>query len=114
MTDFRFFATTPKAMEDILVTELNQLGAQNVKPALAGAYFDGSIETAYRVCLWSRIANRVFLNLSSFTVTSQEDLYDGIYKINWFDHMKPDDTFAVSFNAKTQKQLITLTLGPSK
>ena len=46
MTDSVFFATTPKAMEDILVTELKQLGAQNVKPALAGAYFDGSIETS--------------------------------------------------------------------
>ncbi|BCG62843.1 MAG: 23S rRNA (guanine2445-N2)-methyltransferase/23S rRNA (guanine2069-N7)-methyltransferase [Methyloprofundus sp.] len=114
MTDFRFFATTPKAMEDILVTELNQLGAQNVKPALAGAYFDGSIETAYRVCLWSRIANRVFLNLSSFTVTSQEDLYDGIYKINWFDHMKPDDTFAVSFNAKNSKAINNTHFGAIK
>ncbi len=114
MTDFRFFATTPKAMEDILVTELKQLGAQHVKPALAGAYFDGNLETAYRICLWSRIANRVFLNLSRFTVTSQEDLYDGIYKINWFEHMKPDDTFAVSFNAKSSKAINNTHFGAIK
>lgn len=105
MTDFQFFATTPKAMEDILVTELQQLGAKNVKAALAGAYFEGSLATAYRVCLWSRIANRVMLSLSTFTVSSQEDLYDGIYKINWFDHMKPDDSFAVSFNVKGSKAI---------
>jgi len=100
MTDFQFFATAPKAMEDILATELKQLGARNVKTALAGVAFEGSIETAYTICLWSRIANRVLLSLANFTVNSQEDLYDGIYKINWFDHMKPDDSFAVSFNAK--------------
>jgi len=100
MTDFQFFATAPKAMEDILANELKQLGAKNVKTALAGVAFEGSIETAYTICLWSRIANRVLLSLSNFTVNSQEDLYDGIYKINWFDHMKPDDSFAVSFNAK--------------
>ena len=70
MTDLHFFATTPKAMEDILVAELKQLGAKNVKAALAGAYFEGSIETAYRVCLWSRIANRVLLTLGTFSVTS--------------------------------------------
>jgi 23S rRNA (guanine2445-N2)-methyltransferase / 23S rRNA (guanine2069-N7)-methyltransferase len=70
---------------------------------MAGVYFEGSLENAYRVCLWSRIANRVLLVLSSFTVTSQEDLYAGIYKVNWFDHMKPDDSFAVSFNAKASK-----------
>ena len=114
MTDLHFFATTPKAMEDILVTELKQLGAKNVKAALAGAYFEGSVETAYRICLWSRIANRVLLTLSSFTVTSQEDLYDGIYKINWFEHMGPDDSFAVSFNAKGSKAINNTHFGAIK
>jgi len=105
MTDLHFFATCPKAMEDILATELKQLDVKNVKTALAGVYFDGSIEAAYRVCLWSRIANRVLLSLSTFTVTSQEELYDNIKKINWFDHMKPDDSFAVSFNVKGSKAI---------
>ncbi len=114
MTDSVFFATTPKAMEDILVTELKQLGAKNVKPALAGAYFEGSLEIAYRVCLWSRIANRVLLKLDTFTVTSQEDLYAGIYKINWFQHMKPDNSFAVSFNAKNSKAIDNTHFGALK
>jgi 23S rRNA (guanine2445-N2)-methyltransferase / 23S rRNA (guanine2069-N7)-methyltransferase len=48
-------------MEDILATELKQLGVQQVKTAMAGVYFEGSLENAYRVCLWSRIANRVLL-----------------------------------------------------
>ena len=114
MTDFNFFATTPKAMEDILVTELKLLGAKNVKAALAGAYFEGPLEIAYRVCLWSRIANRVLLTLSTFTVTSQEDLYDGIYNINWFEHMTPDDSFAVSFNAKGSKAINNTHFGAIK
>ena len=114
MTDFHFFATTPKAMEDILVSELKQLGAKNVKAALAGAYFEGTIETAYRVCLWSRIANRVLLTLNTFEVNSQEDLYDGIYKINWFEHMGPDDSFAVSFNAKGSKVINNTHFGAIK
>ncbi len=114
MTDLKFFATTPKAMEDILVTELKQLGAKNVKAALAGAYFEGPLETVYRVCLWSRIANRVLLSLATFTVTSQEDLYDGIYKINWFEHMGPDDSFAVSFNTKGSKAINNTHFGAIK
>jgi len=114
MTDLHFFATTPKAMEDILVTELKQLGAKNVKAALAGAYFEGSIETAYRICLWSRIANRVLLTLGTFSVTSQEELYDGIYKVNWFEHMGPDDSFAVSFNAKGSKAINNTHFGAIK
>ncbi|MBE0468562.1 MAG: bifunctional 23S rRNA (guanine(2069)-N(7))-methyltransferase RlmK/23S rRNA (guanine(2445)-N(2))-methyltransferase RlmL [Methyloprofundus sp.] len=114
MTDSRFFATCPKAMEDILATELKQLGVQQVKTAMAGVYFEGSLENAYRVCLWSRIANRVLLVLDTFSVTSQEDLYDGIYKVNWFEHMKPDDSFAVSFNAKASEAINNTHFGAIK
>lgn len=96
----QFFATTPKAMEHLLVEELTSLGTQHIKPALAGAYFSGDLTAAYRVCLWSRIANRVLLQLAHFPVTSQDDLYLGVQAINWSDHLKPDGSFAVTFNAK--------------
>ena len=92
-------------MEDILATELKQLGAKDVHPKLAGVSFQGDIEMAYRACLWSRTANRILLPLSQFEVNSQQDLYNAVKKINWFDHFKPDDTFAVSFNAKNSEAI---------
>ncbi len=100
MKKYQLFASTPKAMENILAEELKQLGAENVHPKLAGVSFQGNLEMAYRTCLWSRTANRILLPLSSFEVNSKEDLYSAVKKINWFDHFKPDDTFAVSFNSK--------------
>jgi len=105
MTKYTFFASTPKAMEDILATELKQLGAEDVHPKLAGVSFQGDLEMAYKACLWSRTANRILLPLSHFEVNSQQDLYDAVKKINWFDHFKPDDTFAVSFNAKNSEAI---------
>jgi 23S rRNA (guanine2445-N2)-methyltransferase / 23S rRNA (guanine2069-N7)-methyltransferase len=100
MKEYQLFASTPKAMENILADELKELGAKDVHPKLAGVSFQGNLEMAYRACLWSRTANRILLPLSSFEVNSKEDLYDAVKKINWFDHFKPDDTFVVSFNAK--------------
>lgn len=100
MPNYQLFATTPKAMEDILADELRSLGASNIKTTIAGAYFEGDLPTAYRVCLWSRIANRVLLQFSTFKVTSQDDLYQGVKKINWFEHLQPEGSFAVTFNAK--------------
>lgn len=100
MTTYQLFATTPKAMEDILATELKQLGANNVQPTIAGVTFEGNLEMAYKACLWSRTANRILLPLSDFEVKTKQDIYDAIKKINWFDHFKPDDTFAVSFSSK--------------
>jgi len=100
MKEYQLFASTPKAMENILADELKELGAKDVHPKLAGVSFQGNLEMAYRACLWSRTANRILLPLSSFEVNSKEDLYDAVKKINWFDHFKPDDTFVVSFSAK--------------
>jgi 23S rRNA (guanine2445-N2)-methyltransferase / 23S rRNA (guanine2069-N7)-methyltransferase len=103
MKQYQLFASTPKAMENILADELKQLGAEEVHPKLAGVSFQGDLEMAYRACLWSRTANRILLPLSTFEVHSKEDLYEAVKKINWFDHFKPDDSFAVSFSSKNSE-----------
>lgn len=100
MTIYQLFAAAPKAMEAIVADELKSLGIENVKPAAAGVAFESDLETAYRACLWSRTANRIFLVLSTFDVETQDDLYDGVKQVNWFEHLEPEDSFAVSFNAK--------------
>ena len=114
MSTYQLFATTPKAMEDILADELRSLGCDKVKSTIAGAYFEGDLTNAYRVCLWSRIANRVLLQLSTFKVTSQDDLYQGISKINWFEHLKPEGSFAVTFNAKNSEAINNTHFGALK
>jgi 23S rRNA (guanine2445-N2)-methyltransferase / 23S rRNA (guanine2069-N7)-methyltransferase len=114
MSTFQLFATTPKALEDMLAYELRTLGASNIKTTVAGAHFEADLTTAYRVCLWSRIANRVLLRLSTFKVTSQDDLYQGVNKINWPDHLKPDGSFAVTFNAKNSTAIINTHFGALK
>ena len=90
-----FFATCPKFMEDLLVQELQALGAKSVKETRAGAAFRGPLELAYRYCLWSRIANRVLLSLSSFPAGSREALYEGTRAIAWEDHLSSGNTLAV-------------------
>jgi len=114
MTQYQLFATTPKAMEGILANEIKALGGQNVREKMAGVAFEGDLALAYRVCLWSRTANRVFLPLSSFEVKSQQDLYDGVKKINWFEHLKPDDSLAVSFSSKNNPAINNTHFGALK
>ncbi|RYY75541.1 MAG: bifunctional 23S rRNA (guanine(2069)-N(7))-methyltransferase RlmK/23S rRNA (guanine(2445)-N(2))-methyltransferase RlmL [Gammaproteobacteria bacterium] len=97
MTQFQFFATCPKSLEGLLFSELFSLGATELRETVAGVYFSGSIETAYRVCLWSRLANKILLPLSSFDVGSQEDLYNGVRDISWHEHLKADGTLLVDF-----------------
>jgi 23S rRNA (guanine2445-N2)-methyltransferase / 23S rRNA (guanine2069-N7)-methyltransferase len=114
MPIYQLFATTPKAMETILTDELQTLGITNIKATMAGVGFQGDLETAYRACLWSRTANRILLVLSSFEVKTQEDLYNGVQQINWFEHINPEDTFAVSFSAKNSEAINNTHFGALK
>jgi 23S rRNA (guanine2445-N2)-methyltransferase / 23S rRNA (guanine2069-N7)-methyltransferase len=88
-------------MENILANELKTLGINIVKTTVAGVSFEGDLETAYRACLWSRIASRILLKLSEFPVKTQQDLYKGVQQINWSEHLRANGSFAVSFSAKS-------------
>lgn len=91
------FATCPKGLELLLVEELRQLGAHDPKEKLAGVTFSGDLALAYRACLWSRLANRVLLQLKEFPAETPEDLYDGIQTIDWDEHLEPTGTLRVNF-----------------
>ena len=91
----QFFASCPKGIEDLLVTELLSLGVQNPMASSAGASFEGELEAAYKVCLWSRLASRVLMPIKTFSVKTDEDLYKQIQTVKWSDHVDLKGTLAV-------------------
>ena len=98
MTDITaWLATCPKGMEQLLADELEALGASEVKQTVAAVHFQGSLEIAYRSCLWSRIANRILLPLLSFKLDSTDDLYKHSVDIPWEDHLTVDNSIAIDF-----------------
>ncbi len=104
MTPYQFFATTPKNMESLLADELRGLGAEDVTETRAGANFTGTLAIAYKICLWSRIANRVLLVLDRFPAADPDALYRGVQTIPWETHFTPTETFAVELNT-SQSQI---------
>lgn len=92
-----FFATTPKGLELLLVEELSQLGAVDPAEKLAGVVFSGSLEIAYKACLWSRFANRILLKLAEFSASTPEELYSGVQTILWEEHLDPTGTLNINF-----------------
>jgi len=92
-----FFATAPRGLEELLAAELKSLGLDGVRVRRGGVEFGGDLVTAYRVCLWSRLANRVLLPLEQFTAADEQALYDGVKRVDWCAHLGPENTMAVSF-----------------
>jgi len=98
-----FFATCSKGIEDLLFKELKQLGIETAKQEYSGVSFTGTLEQAYKACLWSRLASRVFLKLKSFEAETDDALYKGVQTINWPQHVGMDGTLAVSCTLNQSK-----------
>ena len=84
-TTLSLFATAPRQLPSLLLEELRDLGASGLVERPAGVSFEGDLTLAYRVCLWSRLANRVLLQLRTFPATDEESLYQGVQQENWAD-----------------------------
>ncbi|WP_455204247.1 bifunctional 23S rRNA (guanine(2069)-N(7))-methyltransferase RlmK/23S rRNA (guanine(2445)-N(2))-methyltransferase RlmL, partial [Kaarinaea lacus] len=95
MSSLQYFATAARHLETLLAEELRGLGISTVKETRGGVHFGASLADAYRACLWSRIANRVLLPLAQFETTTPEQLYDGVYNIDWLAHFSVSNTFAI-------------------
>jgi len=94
-TTFNFFVSAPRDLESLLASEMTELGITEVKPARSGVYCQCTLAEAYRICLWSRIANRVFLPLAEFPAATPEALYDGVKAIEWEEHLNVRHSLAI-------------------
>ncbi|HEY0721667.1 MAG TPA: bifunctional 23S rRNA (guanine(2069)-N(7))-methyltransferase RlmK/23S rRNA (guanine(2445)-N(2))-methyltransferase RlmL, partial [Gammaproteobacteria bacterium] len=96
----KFYASAPRGMTELLVEELKLHGAQKIQTGGgSGATFEGTLETAYRLCLWGRILNRVLLPITTVRAATPEILYDEVKTIRWERHMKSSGTLAVDCSA---------------
>ena len=96
---YRLYVTAPAGTADLAAQELESFGAADAKADRGGVAWRGTLEQAYRACLWSRVANRVLLALADFPAPTPEQLYDGVRSIDWSAHLTADDTLAVDATA---------------
>ena len=91
----RFFATAPRGTEEVLARELRALGLDDVEARPGGVAFGRRLEDAYRACLWSRVASRILYPLARFDAGTAEDLFHGVYAVDWSEHLGAEKTLAV-------------------
>ncbi len=91
----KLHATAPYGLGGLLVDELRALGAQRIEGAASGATFEADLETLYRVALWSRLANRLLLPLTTVPAASPEQLYREVAAIRWERHLHSSGSLAI-------------------
>ncbi len=92
----RFVATVSRGAEEALAAELNALGV-DAWVHRSAVRFEGPLESGLRACLWSRLASRVLLVLYDFPSRTAGQLYRGMLRVPWLEHVDPDGTIAVDF-----------------
>ena len=93
--NFKMTAKTLFGFEELLAAELKQLGALNVQQGLRMVSFEGDNGFMYKANLACRTAIKILKPIHSFKLKNEQELYDGIYKINWSEYMNENQTLAI-------------------
>ena len=93
----QFLALTSPGIEILLAQELKDLQAEQIIQKPEGVYFTSTIENAYHICLFSRLATRILLKLGEGDAENKEALYTAAKSVNWSEHFSSECTFAIDF-----------------
>ncbi len=92
----QFVATTLFGLEDVLAGELQEQGAENIRPFHRAVRFSGSPALMYKLNLTLRTAIRILVNIKSFTARNEEDFYDQVTAIDWNGYFPPSRSITVN------------------
>lgn len=96
-----FFAICPLGVADLLAAELKSFGAVRAREMKAGVEFEGTLETAYRACLWSRVASRILMPVAQVAAHDAQAMYEGLRRIDWSGHLAATGTLVVDFQGSS-------------
>ena len=98
----KLFVTCPAGLEELLQNELAQFGIADAKQTVTGVMCEATIEQAYTVCMWSRLANRVLLVLVNTKTGDSEHLYSAVSSVDWGEHIGEGERIRVDFAGQNE------------
>ncbi len=82
-------------LETLVEEEVRKFGGEKITCGRGILTWQGSLESAYRACLWSRFSSKILLHLHRIRATDEEELYRECLDIPWDSHLAVETTFAV-------------------
>lgn len=103
---FSCYATCARGVEDLLERELLEQGVSASRKSVGVIYFSADHRQLYAICLWSRVASRVFFELlaaaDSLEINSELTLYSQVRELAWELHIDESLTIAVDFSGENR------------
>lgn len=93
--DFKMIAKTMFGLEDVLVKELEGIGAKNIEKLNRAVSFEGDMLVLYKANYLLRTAVSILKPIYSFEANNEHELYDNVYKYKWEKLVNPDGTLSI-------------------
>lgn len=91
----KYFATSPRGLENLLAEELSAIGAKGARPVAGGVHFSGDWAVCYRANLESRLATRILWYVAQAPYAREEDIYRLAMAQRWHELFDLSRTFRV-------------------
>lgn len=91
----QLIATTLAGLEDVLLRELEAMGAIEPVVLRRAVSFQGDMDMVYRANYTLRTALRILHPIREFEAHREQDLYQGVQEINWQDYLDKRGSLAI-------------------
>lgn len=93
-------ASVPRGFGDLLAEELIGFGATDVRESGNRVCFTGPLAVAYRACLESRVASRIYVEIATVDAPDESGLYAAMRELDWAAHIDPAATLACDWSGR--------------
>ena len=90
MKPFEIIATSAFGIESVTARELTTLGYEDIMTENGRVTFRGDFADIAKANVELRTADRVLIKLAEFRATTFEELFQGVYAVEWADILSPD------------------------
>ena len=88
-------AKTFKGLEQVLASELIELGANNIQIQRRAVSFTGDKRMLYAANFCLRTASRILVPIATFKAKTADDIYDHVKQVDWAQYMTTKTTFQI-------------------
>lgn len=90
MNTFEIIATSAFGIESVTAREISELGYNDILTENGRVTFRGDFDDIARANVCLRTADRILIKLAQFKATTFEELFQGVYAVEWADILSPD------------------------
>lgn len=109
-----YWVTCADGLENLLKEEIHDLGVSEVERFPGRLVFKGTLEHAYKICMWSRLASRVLMPIHSVEIERThdardvaEELYEAAMAFDWSLIFSAQSTFAIRLHTEREIKVNT-------